>query len=153
MPILRSESLINGGREFLMSNLYSTYGDEPIFEIEEVSGILVLTMVEDPSSANYQSRQFESNRVRKQISDAGTRFLVFDLEHCTFLDSVTVGILIALTTSVRQIAGDAVMAAVSQDVAELLGRLMLLQPDEKRAMWTSFPSRRHAIEAINAGAN
>ncbi len=142
-----------GLREFSMSHRYATFGDEPIFEIEDVSGILVLAMVEDPSTANYQSRQFESNRVQRLIYEGEARSLVFDMELCTFLDSITVEILIALTTSVRRSGGDAVMAGMTYEVAELLGRLMVLQPDAKRALWNNFPSRRHAIEALNAGAN
>ncbi|MBI1311586.1 STAS domain-containing protein [bacterium] len=131
-----------------MSHLYAARGDEPIFEIEESDRVLILKMVEDPSASNYRSRQFEYNRLQKQIGDNDIQYLVFDLSLCRFLDSITVGILISLTTAVRNRNGDAVMVGANPDVSDLLCRLMLIEPEGRRAVWTSYPSRRHAIEAL-----
>ena len=131
-----------------MSYLYAARGDEPIFDLEESDSVLILTMIEDPSAANYQSRQFEYNRLQKRISDDGFRYLVFDLSQCRFLDSITVGILISLTTTVRRIGGDAAMVGTNPDISSLLSRLLLIEPEEKRAVWVSYPSRRHAIESL-----
>jgi anti-anti-sigma regulatory factor len=131
-----------------MSSLYAARGDEPIFATAESDCVLILTMVEDPSAANYKSRQFEYNRLQKRISDNGFRHLVFDLSQCRFLDSITVGILISLTITVRRTGGDAAMVGANPDISNLLSRLMLIEPKEKRAVWTSYPSRRHAIESL-----
>jgi len=131
-----------------MSHLYAARGDEPIFDIDESDSVLILTMVEDPSAANYRSRQFEYNRLQKRISDHGFKHLVFDLSRCEFLDSITVGILISLTTAVRNIGGDAAMVGTNSDISSLLSRLLLIEPEEKRAVWTSYPSQRHAIESL-----
>ena len=131
-----------------MSDLYAARGDEPIFDVEESDRVLILTMVEDPSAANYRSRQFEYNRLQKQISDHGLKYVVFDLSKCGFLDSITVGILISLTTAVRKTGGDAAMVGTNPDISDLLARLLLIEPEEKRAIWVSYPSRRHAIESL-----
>ncbi len=131
-----------------MSHLYAARGDEPIFDLEQSDRVLILTMVEDPSAANYRSRQFEYNRLQKRIGDDGLRYLVFDLSQCRFLDSITVGILISLTTTVRRTGGNAAMVGTNPDISKLLSRLMLIEPEEKRAIWTSYPSRRHAIESL-----
>ena len=131
-----------------MSHLYAARGDEPIFEIDQSDGVLILTLVKDPSASNYQSRQFEYNRLQKQIGDEEIRYLVFDLSGCVFLDSVTLGILISLTTAVRKRGGDAAMVGASPELSDLLRRLLLIEPEDRRATWTSYPSRRHAIEAL-----
>ena len=136
-----------------MSDLYAARGDEPIFDVEESDRVLILTMVEDPSAANYRSRQFEYNRLQKRISDHSLRYVVFDLSKCGFLDSITVGILISLTTAVRNIGGDAAMVGTNPDISDLLARLMLIEPEEKRAIWVSYPSRRHAIESLISANN
>ena len=136
-----------------MSDLYAARGDEPIFDVEESDRVLILTMVEDPSAANYRSRQFEYNRLQKQISDHGLKYVVFDLSKCGFLDSITVGILISLTTAVRNTGGDAAMVGTNPDISDLLARLMLIEPEQKRAIWVSYPSRRHAIESLISANN
>ncbi len=57
-----------------MSDLYAARGDEPIFDVDESDRVLILTMVEDPSAANYRSRQFEYNRLQKRISDHSLKY-------------------------------------------------------------------------------
>lgn len=40
------------------------------------------------------------------------------------------------------------MVGTNSDISSLLSRLLLIEPEEKRAVWTSYPSQRHAIESL-----
>jgi hypothetical protein len=134
-----------------MSNLYVSRGDELIFEQSQQDGILTLTLIKDPTGANYGSKQHEYNRLYKMLDDDDDiTHLLFDLHRCRILDSVTIGMLVSLTNRCRQNGGDSVMSGVSEDVNGMLARLMLLQPDGKRAMWESYETRDEAAAALLA---
>lgn len=128
-------------------------GDEPIFAIESVGDILILQMVPDPTVSNYVSRQHEYNRLYKQVGDTAGTHVLFDLTGCFMLDSVTIGIMVSLTNRCRQDDGDSILVGISTDIHEMLGRLMLLQPDKKRAMWQTFEDRSAGIAVLNANNN
>ena len=57
-----------------MTGVHSVRGDEPIFEVEKSANVLVLQLVRDPSIANYRSKQFEYNRMMKELA-------AVDVEH------------------------------------------------------------------------
>lgn len=136
-----------------MSHVSAVRGDEPIFETEAVDSLLMLTLTGDPSSAGYRSRQFEYNRLRRQISDQDVQFLVFDFHQCGFLDSVTVGILVSLTLAVRQSGGEAVLCGLRDDVCRLLLRLIRIEPQARWLVWNRYPNRRHAVQSLVADRN
>lgn len=133
-----------------MPGLYDTRGDEPIFEQHRQDGILTLTLIEDPTGANYGSKQHEYNRLYRMLDDVDITHLLLDLHRCRILDSVTIGMLVSLTDRCRSNGGDSVMCSVSEDVNGMLARLMLLQPDSKRAMWQTYATRDEAVDALSA---
>jgi len=135
-----------------MSSLYASRGDEPIFHQEKSGSILILTMTEDPAAANYASKQHEYNRFFQMLDTDDVTHLVFDLHRCRILDSVTIGILVSLTGRCRDQGHDSVLSGVSEDVAGMLSRLMLLQHDKQRTMWQTYSTREEAIAALNAAS-
>lgn len=128
-----------------MVSLHASRGDEPIFHHEIHGKTLVLTIVEDPRCANYGSRQHEYNRIYRDLGEATGTHLLFDLHRCRILDSVTIGILVSLTSLCRSGGGNSAISGISEDVTGMLARLMLLQPDNRRTMWQTFPTREEAM--------
>ena len=133
-----------------MSGLNGVQGDRPIFEVEIVGNVRILRVVPDPTVSNYRSRQYEYNRIYKQLDDDPGKHMLVDLTGCVMLDSVTIGILVSLTGRTRQHEGEAILVGVSPDIQEMLARLMLLQPDNKRAMWQTYATRDDGIALLNA---
>lgn len=137
-----------------MAGVYSVRGDEPIFSVEKTANVLVLQLVPDPSVSNYRSKQFEYNRMVQEInSSEEVEHLLFDLSECGFVDSVTISILVSLTLHMQDYDGIAAMCCCTPEVGQTLNRLMMLEPDNKRATWANYPSRRHAIEALQCETN
>ncbi len=136
-----------------MSGVYSVRGDEPIFEIEQVSEVLILSLIPDPAASNYRSKQFEYNRLMKLIGESETGHLLFDFGVCQKLDSVSMGIVIALTLRMRQQGGNAAICRCSDEISKAVGRLNATEPMGQRTEWTHYPTRRHAVEALCASAN
>lgn len=133
-----------------MSNLYASRGDEPIFDQKKQDGIFTLTLVEDPTGANYRSKQHEYNRLYLMLDDEDVTHLLLDLHRCEILDSVTIGMLVSLTSRCRSNGGESVMCGVSENVNGMLARLMLLQPDSKRAMWQTLATLEEATAVLTA---
>lgn len=136
-----------------MTGVYSVRGDEPIFEIEHVSEVLVLSLIANPAAANYRSKQFEYNRLMKVVGEPKTRHVLFDFASCRKLDSVSMGIVIALTLRIRELGGDAAICCCNDEISATVARLNATEPMGQRSEWTHFPTRRHAVEALCADAN
>ena len=69
-----------------MTGVYSVRGDEPIFEVEHLAKVLILSLIADPAAANYRSKQFEYNRLMKVVGEPKTRHVLFDFAACQKLD-------------------------------------------------------------------
>lgn len=136
-----------------MTGVYSVRGDEPIFEVEHVSEVLVLSVIANPAAANYRSKQFEYNRLMKVVGEPKTRHVLFDFTSCRKLDSVSMGIVIALTLRIRELGGDAAICCCNDEISATVARLNATEPMGQRSEWTHFPTRRHAVEALCADAN
>lgn len=136
-----------------MSGVYSVRGDEPVFVVEQVSGVLILTLIADPAAANYRSKQFEYNRLMKAVSEPEITGLLFDFQICEKLDSVSMGIVIALTLRIRDLDGNAAICGCTDEIAQTVARLNATEPMGRRSEWTHFPSKRHAIEALCSEVN
>lgn len=136
-----------------MTGVYSVRGDEPIFFVEQVSGVLVLQVVANPAVANYRSKQFEYNRLMKMLTEPETTHLLFDFRVCQKLDSVSMGIVIALTLRIRELGGNAAICGCSDEISTVVSRLNATEPMGQSSEWTHYPTRRHAIEALCADAN
>jgi anti-anti-sigma regulatory factor len=136
-----------------MTGVYSVRGDEPIFEVEHFAKVLILSLIADPAAANYRSKQFEYNRLMKEVGEPETRHVLFDFASCQKLDSVSMGIVIALTLRMRELGGDAAICCCNDMMATTVARLNATEPMGQRSEWTHFPTRRHAIEALCSDAN
>ena len=136
-----------------MSGVYSVRGDEPIFIVEKLSGVLVLKLIADPSASNYHSKQFEYNRMMKSLSDPETTRLLFDFRDCITIDSVTLGILVSLTQHLDESDGQTAMCNCSLKLRKLMSRLMSLEPVGRQMTWSHYPSRRHAVETLCCHSN
>ncbi|MFP6762432.1 MAG: STAS domain-containing protein [Planctomycetaceae bacterium] len=132
-----------------MPSLYTSRGDEPIFQQEKLNDILILTMIEDPAAANYASKQHEYNRLFQLLDSSEVSHLLFDLHRCRILDSVTIGILVPLTGRCRDNGHNVVLSGLTEDVNGMLARLMLLQHDKQRTMWQTYATREEAVVALN----
>ena len=110
--------------------------------------ILVLTLQQDTRDSDYQLLQIEYNRIVQQVQAVEGTCVIFDLSRCCFIDSITVGVLVQVTKAARESGGDAVVAGATQDVATSLYNLMLLQPDNKKAIWYNYDSRFDAITSL-----
>jgi len=136
-----------------MTGVYSVRGDEPIFVVEQVSEVFVLQLVANPAAANYRSKQFEYNRLMKVLTESETKHLLFDFRVCQKLDSVSMGIVIALTLRIRELDGNAAICCCSDELSIIVARLNATEPLGQRAEWTHYPTRRHAVEALCSESN
>jgi anti-anti-sigma regulatory factor len=137
-------------RKSVVSGLNADQQDDTIFEVETVGDVVVLQVVSDPSVVNYVTRQHEYNELYKMFREQPEKNLIFDLTGCVMMDSVTIGIMVALTKLVRTNDAESILVGVSNEINEILGRLMLLQPDGKRAMWQSYMTRDDGIALLDA---
>ena len=136
-----------------MTGVYAVRGDEPIFVVQKVSGVLILKLIADPAASNYRSKQFEYNRMMKLVGEPETSHLLFDFSDCVTVDSVTVGILIALTLRQREFGGQTAMCSCADQIKASVARLNALEPFGRRAAWPHYPTRRHAVEALCSEIN
>lgn len=136
-----------------MAGVYSVRGDEPIFVVEKLSGVLVLQLIVDPSTSNYHSKQFEYNRMMKTLGESGTKHLLFDFCDCVNVDSVTLGILVSLTRHLEESGGRTAMCSCARKLRRSMDRLMSLEPPVRHVLWSHYPSRRHAIETLCSESN
>ena len=105
-----------------MTGVYSVRGDEPIFEVEHLAKVLILSLIADPAAANYRSKQFEYNRLMKVVSEPKTRHVLFDFDACQTLDSVSMGVVIALTLRIQELGGNAEFRKASYEDHRISGR-------------------------------
>ena len=136
-----------------MTGVYAVRGDEPIFVVEELSDVLILKLVADPALSNYRSKQFEYNRMMKIVGEPDVNHLLFDFVDCVNVDSVTMGIVIALTLRLEESGGGSAMCCCGGELKELVARLNAQEPFGRRATWIHYPTRRHAIEALRSNVN
>lgn len=137
-----------------MTGVYAARGDEPIFVEEQISDVLILKLIADPAASNYRSKQFEYNRLMKRIGEPDVEHLLFDFTECQKIDSVTVGIVTAMTLHLRQNGGQTVaMCNCHPDLRQTITRLVSLEPANRRTTWPHFPNRRHAMEALGSKLN
>ncbi|MCG6157438.1 STAS domain-containing protein [Rubinisphaera margarita] len=131
-----------------MAGTYLFRGDDPIFEITDESGYLILHISERPVDHNYESKQHEYNRLYRTLYMRDNPCVLFDLSRCVVMDSITIGILVKLTTLCRQRRGTAVVACVAPNIQESFESLMLLQADKQRATWRMFDTVSEAKAAF-----
>jgi hypothetical protein len=131
-----------------MSGQLYRAGDEPVFQQQRTGNVLGLSLVENPGDVRYRSLQHEYNCIYRDLLDSGVEHLLFDLSRCRQMDTVIVGMLVAFTHRVRSRDGNAVLVGVTPEVSDMIQRLMLLQPDFKRASWMSFPTQETALAAL-----
>lgn len=136
-----------------MTGVYSVRGDEPIFTAENVSGVLVLRLIADPATSNYRSKQFEYNRMMRDIGEPEIDSLLIDFSECLNMDSVTFGMLVSMTLHLGQTGGTTAVCNCQADVRQTLDTLMSLEPGSRRVVWTHYPTRRHAMEALCSSVN
>ncbi len=135
-------------RVVLMAGPLYEFAQDPIFHQERVGNMLILSLVENPADVNYRNLQRDYNEIYRDLLQPEIQFLMFDLSRCDYLDSIVIGMLIAFTHRLRERDGNAVLVGVTPKVEGLIRRLMLLQPDDKRAMWMSYPTREAALAAL-----
>jgi anti-anti-sigma regulatory factor len=136
-----------------MTGVYAVRGDEPIFVVEKLSDVLIFRLIADPALSNYRSKQFEYNRMMKMLGEPDVNHLLFDFAECVNVDSVTMGIVIALTLRLGESGGGVAMCCCKDEVREAVTCLNAQEPFGRRAAWTHYPSRRHAIEALRSEVN
>lgn len=136
-----------------MTGVYAVRGDEPIFNVEQVSEVLVLSLVADTAAANYRSKQFEYNRMMKEVGEPTTGHLLFDFRECRKLDSVSMGIVIALTLRMRELGGNAAICCCTGEISQSVAHLNAIEPMGQRTEWTQYPTRRHAVESLCSSSN
>lgn len=136
-----------------MTGIYAVRGDEPIFVVERMAQVLVLKLIKDPASSNYRSKQFEYNRMMKAVGEPETKSLLFDFHHCVNVDSVTMGIVIALTLRLAESGGQSAMCGCNAGLKLEIVRLNATAPFGKSAVWTHYPTRRHAVESLTSAIN
>lgn len=136
-----------------MTGVYSARGDEPVFVASRLSGVLTLRLIADPAMANYRSKQFEYNRIMRELGKPDVRGLLFDFCDCVNVDSVTFGVLVSMTIHLAQTGGTTAVCKCRSEIRELLDSLMSLEPASRRVTWMHYPTRRHAIEALCSADN
>lgn len=137
-----------------MTGVYAARGDEPIFVEEQVSDVLILKLIANPARSNYRSKQFEYNRLMRKIGEPDVEHLLFDFADCLNIDSVTVGIVTAMTLHLRQNGGQTVaMCNCDPELRQTITRLVNLEPSNRRTTWPHFPNRRHAMQALCSDSN
>ncbi|MHC4878650.1 MAG: STAS domain-containing protein [Planctomycetota bacterium] len=123
-----------------MSTGFEAGGKSTMFDIAESRGVLILTLQGNLEAVEHRTRQLEYNHVMKLVTESDTKCMVFVAAECDYLDSASLGVLISLTTCARKHDGDAVLVGVTDSLADLLERLMLLEPDNRQVFWACYDS-------------
>jgi hypothetical protein len=118
---------------------------ESVFRAEPSADLVILRAAVDPMKPSYEARHKEYNSLRREFSEREPRHIVFDLSECLIMDSVMIGTMVALTHAARDRGCNAVLVGPSDELTAILGRLMLLEAKNKRAMWAAYDTLRDAL--------
>lgn len=124
--------------------------DRKIFEFERLGSTLILI----PSG---QFTEFRDHDIRNAYNDAyrmvtqpEVRHLLVDFSRMAYFGSTFVGILIRLAKKVRGDGGQAVLCHLSDDMREMMNRLMLLENPRIESSWKFFATRQDALEFLGS---
>lgn len=122
--------------------------DRRIFDFECVGATVVLI----PFG---QFNEFRDHDIRNAYNDAyrmvtqpGVRHLLVDFSGLTYFGSTFVGILIRLAKKVRGDGGQAALCHLTDDMREMMNRLMLLENPRIGSSWSYFATRQEALSVL-----
>lgn len=119
-----------------------------LFTCHQLDDLTVLSLSSDLRACSYASRQQQYNQLMKQIGEADSIHLVFNLEDCGMLDSVTVGILVGMAIAAIRKGGTADLCGVSPETRNILVKLMLLEPQNRQLAWQIYDDVSHVLAGI-----
>ena len=119
--------------------------DRKIFDFECVGVTLVLI----PSGQFTEFRDHDIrnayNEAYRMVTQPEVRHLLVDFSGLTYFGSTFVGILIRLAKKVRGDGGQAVLCHLTDDMREMMNRLMLLENPRIESSWKNFATRQEAL--------
>ncbi|MEQ9409079.1 MAG: STAS domain-containing protein [Fuerstiella sp.] len=123
---------------------------QTLFNCCDRDNVMVLRLTADLRACHYHEKQEEYNQLMRQLCDRTSPRLLFDLSECRILDSVTVGIMLALSKAAIRENGAVGLSSVSARIERILSRLMLLEPRHRQLTWDVYPDVDQAIVRLSA---
>ncbi|MEX2287470.1 MAG: FHA domain-containing protein [Planctomycetaceae bacterium] len=116
-----------------------------IFTVERVANTLIVTPAGDSHRFRYADVHHEANRVLNLLSNPELVNLIVDLGSEDIFTSVAIGVFTRLRNIIAERGGRAALCNTSSNMRDTLTDMSLYD------LWTHFPSRPAALEAIMSG--
>jgi anti-anti-sigma factor len=117
-----------------------------LFSVEQVGETLIVVPTIRGNMFRYAQLQTEANALRRKLDQTSIGGLILDLHALDYLGAEVIGAVVALARKVEDVGGRAVLCRAAPQLSEALTRMGL------HRLWTVFPTREEALEAIQSRA-
>ena len=123
--------------------------DQDQFELADDGGCLVAAFTGQISTHFYSVFRDDYNEICRRLSLAKGQCLIIDLTETTFFGSLFVGIILKLSVTIGHQNGKFALCGLSDQLSELMKKLMLLENNSDSAGYLKhFSTRAEAVTAL-----
>ncbi len=123
--------------------------DEYKFELKEDGGCLVAAFTGQISTHCYTEFRDDYNEICRRLSLADSQRLIVDLTETTFFGSLFIGIVLKLSVTVGNQNGHFALCGLSEQLNELMKKLMLLERNSDAAYYLKhYVTRAEAVQGM-----
>ncbi len=116
-----------------------------VFRLERDGNVLIVVPQGDASGFRYNDVHQESNATLQVLDDPSLSNVVIDFKSELILGSIILSVLIKVCRKAGAKGGKAAFCNASADMLEVLATMNLTK------LWSHYPSRAEAIDAVRAG--
>ena len=124
--------------------------ENPVFEYEQHGNVLVVLSTKELSGFRDSDIRDSYNDMYRRLDGEGVRHLLFDFSRLEYFGSTFIGILIRLAKKARLGGGEAALCNLSDNMHEMMKRLMLLENTKTDFFWTPFDSVEEGLAKLLA---
>ena len=123
--------------------------EEYKFEISEQAGCLVAAFSGQISTHCYAEFRDDYNEIRRRLSLTDSQRLIMDLTETTFFGSLFIGMILKLSVAVGNQNGKFALCGLSDQLKELMKKLMLLERNSDAAGYLKhYATRGEALQGL-----
>ncbi|MBM3969855.1 MAG: STAS domain-containing protein [Planctomycetes bacterium] len=115
-----------------------------VFRLERDGNVLIVIPQGDASAFRYHDVHLESNATLEVLDDPSLVHVVVDFKAEQMLGSIIISVVIKVCRKAGGKGGQAAFCNASPDMLDVLQTMNLTR------LWTHYPSRGEAIEAVRA---
>ena len=118
-------------------------------KLGEEGGCLVAAFTGQISTRFYSSFRDDYNEICRRLSLSKGQLLIIDLTETCFFGSLFVGIILKLSVTVGQQDGQFALCGLSEQLSDLMKKLMLLEKNSDSAGYLKhYSTRAEAVSAL-----